>query len=128
MTLQVSSVPPLNVQSVIVMAISMPTMDAKLMPIAVLDAIILADQYFNLAQLSDNLFGLVSLDSHHLLLRLLTIPVDQSMGGGSVRSKMAPILINKTRRSEELGFFIYDNSRIYFYIYYVGLRKNNYFL
>ena len=72
--------------------------------------------------------GLVSLDSHHLLLRLLTIPVDQSMGGGSVRSKMAPILINKTRRSEELGFLIYDNSRIYFYIYYVGLRKNNYFL
>gem|GEM_PF-6506258 len=82
MTLQVSSVPPLNVQSVIVMAISMPTMDAKLMPIAVLDAIILADQYFNLAQLSDNLFELVSLDSHNLILNLLIIPTDQISGGG----------------------------------------------
>ncbi|HBK77622.1 MAG TPA: hypothetical protein DDZ73_14840, partial [Gammaproteobacteria bacterium] len=37
----------------------------------------------NLTQLGDNLFGLVSLDSHNLILRLLTIPVDQFSGGGS---------------------------------------------
>ena len=43
----------------------------------------LADQYFNLAQLGDNLFGLVSLDSLNLILRLLTIPVAQLGGGGS---------------------------------------------
>ena len=44
----------------------------------------LADQYFNLAQLGDNLFGLVSLDSLNLILRLVTIPVDQLGGGGSI--------------------------------------------
>jgi hypothetical protein len=43
----------------------------------------LADKHFSLTQLGDNLFGLVSLDSHNLILRLLTIPVDQFSGGGS---------------------------------------------
>ena len=58
----------------------------------------LPDQYFNLAQLGDNLFELVSLDSHHLLLRLLTIPVDQFSGGGS------PALgINVTRECFDWG-------------------------
>jgi len=50
----------------------------------------LPDKHFNLAQISNNLLGLVSLDFHNLILRLLTIPVDQSSGGGSIHRVDGP--------------------------------------
>lgn len=44
----------------------------------------LTDQHFNLAQLGDNLFRTTMRDSDNFILPLLTIPVDQSMGGGLI--------------------------------------------
>ena len=54
---------------------------------------------YGLTSHTDDLFRPMSLDSHNLILRLLTIPVDQFSGGGVRRQNLVDLKLPELRET-----------------------------